>query len=214
MNAARKADSASRKNSRPEQPGSPPEAETQAQNIENAAAPSEAQGQPNGGGPEDTEPTAQQLRDELEQIRDRALRAQAELENYRKRASRELQEQARYANIPLMRDLLPVIDNIDRAIEAAENAQEAPGLLAGFKMVAQQMQDVLRQHHCSPIDALHQPFDPNLHEAISQQPSPDLDPGTVMHVVQTGYKLHDRVVRPSQVVVSAAPPQPENPSGN
>jgi molecular chaperone GrpE len=214
MNAARKADSASRRNSRPEQPGSPPEAETQAQNIENAAAPSEAQGQPNGGGPEDTEPTAQQLRDELEQIRDRALRAQAELENYRKRASRELQEQARYANIPLMRDLLPVIDNIDRAIEAAENAQEAPGLLAGFKMVAQQMQDVLRQHHCSPIDALHQPFDPNLHEAISQQPSPDLDPGTVMHVVQTGYKLHDRVVRPSQVVVSAAPPQPENPSGN
>ncbi len=214
MNAARKADSASRKNSNAEQPGSPPEAETQAQNIENAAAPSETQGQPNGGGPEDTEPTAQQLRDELEQIRDRALRAQAELENYRKRASRELQEQARYANIPLMRDLLPVIDNIDRAIEAAENAQEAPGLLAGFKMVAQQMQDVLRQHHCSPIDALHQPFDPNLHEAISQQPSAELDPGTVMHVVQTGYKLHDRVVRPSQVVVSAAPSEPENPSGN
>lgn len=154
-----------------------------------------------------TEQTAEQLRDELELIKDRALRAQAELENYRRRATRELQEQLRYANMPLFRDLLPVIDNIGRAIEAAESSQEAPGLLAGFKMVAQQLDEVLRQHHCTRIDALHEPFDPNLHEAIAQQPSDQLEPGTVMHVTQTGYTLHDRVVRPSQVVVSSARPE-------
>ncbi len=145
----------------------------------------------------------ERLRAELEEARDRVLRLQAELENYRKRAAREIQEERRYANLPLIRDLLPVWDNVGRAIEAAEKSHETASLLEGFKMVAGQLESVLQRHHCVRIDAMERPFDPNLHEAISQQPSDAHAPNTVLMVAQTGFRLHDRVVRPSQVVVSA-----------
>ena len=148
------------------------------------------------------------LRGDLEQANDRLLRARAELENYRKRSQRELHEQRQYANMGLVRDLLPVIDNMQRAMEAADAAADgdaAAGLLDGVKMVADQLLEVLERHHCRPIDAQDRPFDPNLHEAVMQQPSAEQPPGTVMQVVQAGYRLHDRVVRPSQVIVSAAP---------
>ena len=149
------------------------------------------------------------LRAELEEARDRALRCQAELENYRKRATRELQEKLRYANLPLMRDLLPVLDNMHRAIEAAEKTHDDAGLLEGVKMVAQQLEDALGRHHCVRIEALNEPFDPNLHEAISQHRSDEHPDNTVTLVAQTGFQLHDRVVRPSQVIVSTATQQDE-----
>ncbi len=138
----------------------------------------------------------------VDQANDLALRHQAELENYRKRAAREMQEHRRYANLPLMRDLLPVLDNIDRAVEAAEKTHDTASLLDGVKIVARQFADVLKRYDCVLIDALEAEFDPHLHEAISQQPSDDYPPGTVVLVAQTGYQLHDRVVRPSQVIVS------------
>ena len=144
------------------------------------------------------------LRTELNEAQDRALRMQAELENYRKRAAREMQEQRRYAQLPLMRDLLPVLDNMDRAIEAAEKTHDTADLLEGVKMVARQLAEVLERHHCVRIRALGEPFDPHLHEAILQQPSDEHPGGTVMQVTQTGFLLHDRVVRPSQVIVSGA----------
>lgn len=144
-----------------------------------------------------------QLSAELQEAKDRAMRLQAELENYRKRASRQLEKELRYANLPLMRDLLPVLDNMKRAIEAAEKAQNAAGLLEGFKMVARQFEEVLARHHCLRIEALDSPFDPHLHEAISQQHCDEHPPGTIVQVTQTGFQLHDRVVRPSQVIVSA-----------
>jgi molecular chaperone GrpE len=146
------------------------------------------------------------LRARLEEAKDRALRSQAELENYRKRAAREMAEQHRYANLLLMRDVLPVLDNMDRAIEAAEKTHDTSSLLEGVKMVARQLADVLEQHHCVRIDALNEPFDPHRHEAISQQPCDEHPVGTVLQVIQAGYQLHDRVVRPSQVIVSAAEP--------
>jgi len=146
----------------------------------------------------------QALREELEAAKDRVLRSQAELENYRKRVAREMQDLHRYANLPLMRDLLPVLDNINRAIEAAEKTHDTASLLDGVKMVAQQFAGVFEKHDCTEIRAQDQPFDPHRHEAISQQPSDDHPPGTVVTVAQTGYQLHDRVVRPSQVVVSKA----------
>lgn len=142
------------------------------------------------------------LRDDLVEATNRALRAQADLENYRKRAQRELDEERKFANLPLLRDLLPVVDNIGRAIEAAEKAGDASSLLAGFRLVGKQLEDVLGRYGVQRIQALGQPFDPHLHEAISQQPSPDHPPHTVLHVAQEGYRLHDRVLRPSQVVVS------------
>jgi molecular chaperone GrpE len=144
--------------------------------------------------------------DELEQAKQRVLRLQAELENVRKRTAREISDQRRYACLPLMRDLLPVLDNVHRAIDAADKNPEASGLRDGVELVKEQLKTVLAQHHCVEIEALHRPFDPHQHEAIQQQPSADYPPGTVLNVVQVGYQLHDRVVRPSQVIVAAAPP--------
>jgi molecular chaperone GrpE len=132
--------------------------------------------------------------------KDRELRCQAELDNYRKRAARELEESLRYANLDLFRDLLPVIDNIDRAIDSNG---DAAALLEGFKMVSQQLVAVLHRHNCIRIEALHTPFDPNIHHAIMQQPSEEHSANTVLMVTQPGYKLHERVVRPSQVIVSS-----------
>jgi molecular chaperone GrpE len=142
------------------------------------------------------------LQAEVHEAKDRTLRIQAELENYRKRAVRELQEERRYAHLPLIRELLPVWDNMNRAIEAAEKTHDAAGLLEGVKMVARQLEEVLQRHDCRRIPALSEPFDPHLHEAILQQHSEQHPPGTVLRETQTGFLLHDRVVRPSQVIVS------------
>lgn len=150
----------------------------------------------------------EQLRAELEEAKDRALRVGAELDNFRKRAARQMEEERRYANIHLMRDLLPAIDNIDRAIEAAEKSDDAAGLLEGFRMVGQMLGDTLKRYYCQPIDPLHDPFDPAWHQAISQMPSEEYEANTVIVVTQTGFQLHDRVVRPAQVIVSSGPPQP------
>ena len=103
-----------------------------------------------------------------------------------------------------MRDTLPVLDNMQRAISAAEKAADAGTLLEGVKMVASSLEAVLARHACVRIQALHQPFDPAFHEAIGQQPSREFPPQTVMLVAQEGYMLHDRVVRPAQVIVSTA----------
>ena len=151
-----------------------------------------------------------QLRADLEGAKDRVLRSQAELENYRKRAAREIEDHRRYANLPLLRDLLPVLDNIERAVSAADKTHDTASLLEGIKMVLQQLENVLSRYHCQRIAALHQPFDPHLHEAISQQPSDEFPSQTVLLVVQPGYQLFDRVVRPSQVIISTTNnPEPE-----
>ena len=141
-------------------------------------------------------------RADLAEARDKMLRAQAELDNYRKRARRELDDERRYAEIYLLRDLLPVLDNIHRAIEAAGKKADATALLEGFKMVRQQLETLLEQHQCKPIEAVGHPFDPAQHNAVMQQLKPDKPENTVLDVVQTGYHLHDRVVRPAQVIVS------------
>jgi molecular chaperone GrpE len=150
-------------------------------------------------------PSEDKLRQELAAANDRALRAQADLENYRKRVRREMDEERQYAQLPLLADLLPVIDNIGRAVAAAETSADVSGLLAGVKMVGQQLEGVLARHHCQRIEALHQAFDPHLHAAIMQQPTGDFPPNTVVIVAQEGYQLRDRVLRPAQVIVSSAP---------
>ncbi|MGD9646127.1 MAG: nucleotide exchange factor GrpE, partial [Pirellulales bacterium] len=108
---------------------------------------------------------------QVAEANDRALRARAELDNYRKRVQREIEDERRFAAQPLLSELLPVIDNVQRAIAAAEKSPEGAGLLEGFKMVARQLDDVLARHGCRRIDATGQPFDPHLHQAIAQQPS-------------------------------------------
>lgn len=154
---------------------------------------------------EQSEPS---IEEQLATEKDRVLRLQAELQNTLTRKSRELSDERRYAGLALMKDILPVLDNIDRAIEAAEKeTSEAAGLLDGFKLVRQQLMGVLTQHQCEEINAAGEPFNPDLHEAILQQPSADTEAGSVMMVTQSGYKLHDRVVRPAQVIVSSGTEQ-------
>src|SRR4029078_6738679 len=131
------------------------------------------------------------------------LRLQAEMQNVRNRTSREIADVRKYAALPVMQDLLPVVDNIDRAIEAAEKAGEAENLLAGFRLVKQQLHTILNRNECVPIEAENAPFDPNFHQATFAQPSSDVPAGNVMMVTQSGYMLHDRVVRPAQVIVSS-----------
>lgn len=145
------------------------------------------------------------VRSQIAESRDKMLRAQAELDNYRKRARRELEDERRYAEINLLRDLLPVLDNISRAVEAAEKKADVASLLEGVKLVRQQLSSLLERHHCKAINAEGQPFDPAHHEAVMQQASADKPENTVMNVVQTGYQLYDRVVRPAQVIVSKKP---------
>ena len=110
----------------------------------------------------------------------------------------------RFADLSLLTDLLPVLDNMQRAIDAASKTPDGGGLLEGFKIVKQQLDNVLVQHHCTRIEALGKPFDPHTQEAISQMPDPKHEPGTVIMVVRDGFQLYERVVRPAQVIVSAA----------
>ena len=147
----------------------------------------------------------QALEADLAAAEARVLRAHAELENYRKRANRHLEEEKKYAPLPLIRDLLPVVDNLERAIHSSGQEGGSAQLVEGVKMVAQLLTMTLERHHCRRIEAQGAPFDPHVHEAIAQLPSAQVPPGTVLEVAQTGYQLHDRVVRPAQVLVSGRP---------
>jgi molecular chaperone GrpE len=159
---------------------------------------------PNAG-EADALPGGDLLEAELATERDRNLRLRAEIENLRTRSARDLADQIRYASLPLARDLLPVLDNIDRAVEAAQKANETGPLVDGVKLVRQQLVGALKQHDCEEINALGEPFNPQFHAAILQQPSADVPANHVMMVTQAGYQLHDRVVRPAQVIVSSGP---------
>lgn len=154
---------------------------------------------------ESNQGTEVHLESELAAQQDRVLRLQAEIQNLRSRQARELADARRYAGIDLIRDILPVLDNIDRAIGAAGDAKEVASLLDGFKLVRQQLVTSLAQHGCTEIPAAGEVFNPDLHQAILQQPSADVPAGEIMMVTQAGYQLHDRVVRAAQVIVSAGP---------
>jgi molecular chaperone GrpE len=142
------------------------------------------------------------LSGQLRDAEDRLLRTQAELENFRKRSRREYEDAQRYREIDLLRDLLPVLDNVRRAIEASEKMADVETLRSGFRMTAQQLEKLLESHGCKTIETEGRPFDPAVHDAILQQAVPGVAAGTVVGVASRGYRLHDRVVRPAQVIVS------------
>ena len=145
---------------------------------------------------------------ERDQYFDQWKRTQAELENFRKRSQRELELALRYSNVPLIRELLPALDNLARSIQAAEQTGNVEELLQGLKMIQAQFDQVFGSHSATPITAVGEPFDPNLHEALQQIPTDEHPPMTVLQEVERGYVLHDRVIRPSKVLVASAPPQP------
>jgi molecular chaperone GrpE len=130
------------------------------------------------------------------------LRAQAEMETARRRWRQELEELRKYQALPFVKDLLPSLDNLRRAVEAAKAGSTVESLRTGVEMVLKQIDEVLARHDARPIAAIGQPFDPNLHEAITQIPTADQP---AMHIVleaERGYQMHDRIVRPSKVGVA------------
>jgi molecular chaperone GrpE len=133
------------------------------------------------------------------------LRAQAELQNYRKRVQKEADEMRLYQALPLARDLLPALDNLHRALAVAETSKNVDQLLDGVRMVAKQIEAALSRHQIVPIEAAGKPFDPNLHQAVQQMHTTEHPPMTVVHEVERGFTLQDRVVRPATVIVAQAP---------
>jgi len=159
----------------------------------------------------ETEPAPPVVEEELETTRalaaknwDLYLRSQAELDNFRKRAQRDKEDLSRFANESILRELLPVIDNLERAVEHAEKGG-ADDLLQGVQMTLSQFHKVLEKFGVTPIVAVGEPFDPARHEAVGQVESRDLPPNAVAQELQKGYLLNDRLLRPSMVMIAKAP---------
>jgi molecular chaperone GrpE len=145
-------------------------------------------------------------REEAARNRDLYLRTLADLENYRKRAQREKEDLSRFANENLLRELLPVVDNLERAIEHARGDLASGGILQGVEMTLGQLAKVLEKAGIKPVAAVGEPFDTARHEAIGQEESSEHAPQTVVRELQRGYLLNDRLLRPAMVLVAKAPP--------
>jgi len=145
------------------------------------------------------------LEQERDEFRSLLQRTRADFENYQKRAQRDLAQERRYCHDRLALDLLPILDNFDRAVTAAKQAGETGPLVQGVAMIQLQVLDALKRHGITRIEAQGQPFDPNLHQAVMQQPSAEQPPNTVVQVLEQGFMIHDRVLRPARVVVSVPP---------
>ncbi|MGD2000637.1 MAG: nucleotide exchange factor GrpE [Desulfobacterales bacterium] len=141
---------------------------------------------------------------EAEENYDRLLRVSAEFENYKKRTAREMVDFQKYANQSLLRELLPIIDNLELAIKAAAEAADSTDacLLDGVELTRKEILKVFENFHVEPIDALGKPFDPNFHEAVMREESEEHPENTVVNELQKGYLMHDRLLRPSMVVVA------------
>ncbi len=142
---------------------------------------------------------------EAAKLKDLALRARADLDNFRKRALREKEEAIRYANNGLLERLLPVIDNFELGLDAAKNAADTVSILQGMSMVHKQLQDFLKNNGLEEVQAEGEAFDPNKHDAVSQEFSAEVPEGHVVRQVRKGYKIKDRLVRASSVIVSKGP---------
>lgn len=140
---------------------------------------------------------------------DRLVRVSADFDNYKKRAARERQDAIRYANEGLLEKLIPVLDNLDAALAASNNPQTSASdaLKTGVSMIQSQLRNVMADAGLEEIDATGKKFDPNWHEAVSEQVSSELPEGQVVQQVRKGFKLRDRLIRPAAVVVAkkAAP---------
>jgi molecular chaperone GrpE len=156
------------------------------------------------------------LQEENASLRDRLLRALADAENTRRRADRSAEEARRYAISDLARELLTVVDNLQRAIAAAETQGPSAGnepLLVGIRATERMLMRMLERFGVRRIDADGAPFDPALHEAMMEENDPSLPPGTVLRVVEDGYTINDRLLRPARVVVVRRGARPASGSG-
>ena len=163
------------------------------------AAKESDEGADENAGPE----TLTEAQEAMAELNERIIRLTADFDNFRKRAQREKDEARQFANQGLLEKLLPVLDNFEMALTAVKDAD--PSVRDGVQMILDQLLGVLKESGVEPVDAMGQPFDPNLHEALSQEETTEVEEGTVVQQVQRGYKLNDRLVRPARVVVAKAP---------
>jgi molecular chaperone GrpE len=148
---------------------------------------------------------------QADDFRDRYVRTLADFENFRKRAEREKDDFRRYALVGVIRDLLPVLDNFDRALEHAEEGDE---FHKGVSLIYKQLFDVLQRHGLKPITESGVRFDPNIHEAVVREEDPSVPSHTVAAVLQKGYFLHDRLLRPAMVKVAVGGPEEKSAAGS
>lgn len=139
------------------------------------------------------------------ELQDQLLRLAADFDNYRKRTRRELDDARKFGIEGLLRDILPVLDNFERALAATEEDDSHP-LVAGIRMVMKQFRDVLQHYGVTGFDSLGEIFDPERHEALSQMPSAEHEAGTILNEHERGYMIHDRLLRAARVVVAMPPP--------
>ncbi len=154
----------------------------------------------------------QQAQEEAASLKDQYLRTVADMENLRKRTQREKEELAKFANENILRDILDVVDNLERAVDHAEQAEmgeTGAGLLEGVQMTLTQFSQVLKKYGVEPVEALGKPFDPALHQAMGQLETEEHPANAVAQELQKGYTLNDRLLRPSMVMVAKAPAVPE-----
>jgi molecular chaperone GrpE len=144
----------------------------------------------------------------LQDAHERMLRSVADLENYRKRAQKEKEQIQKFGAEKILSDFLPVLDNLDRALEHSNSAADFTSLMQGVSMTRKLFEDTLAKHGVQPIPSVGHPFDPHFHEAIQQAESQDLPPNHVVSELASGYTLNDRLLRPALVIVSSARAQP------
>ena len=152
----------------------------------------------------EAELTVETLQEELAAARDATLRAAAEAQNARRRAEQDVEKARKFALERFAGDLLPVVDNLERALEAAAEAPEGNAIAEGVDLTLRSLLDVLGRFSIEQVDPAGEPFDPQLHEAMTMVPNPELEPNTVMDVMQKGFTLNGRLLRPARVVVSKA----------
>ncbi len=148
--------------------------------------------------------TVETLRREVEEYKDKVLRAQAECANISKRLQQQHAESLKYAGMDLARSLLPVVDSFQRTMQSLDESSDADPIVQGVRLIAEQLDKVLREHGVEVIAAVGEPFDPMFHEALMQDRQSDMPPGTVTMEMERGYKKHDRVLRPAKVAVAAS----------
>jgi molecular chaperone GrpE len=146
--------------------------------------------------------TIRVLNEQLSAEKDRVLRLSAEFENYKKRKQRETDDFRKFANETVFRQLLTVVDNLERAILAAEGKTDENGLLEGVKLTHKEIIKLFETFNVKPIEAENQPFDPNFHQAVTQEETDEVPEKNVLRVLQKGYLLHDRLIRPAMVIVA------------
>ena len=165
--------------------------------------------------PADLEAELDSAREKAQEAHDRFLLVSADFENYKKRTAREMEDFRKFANESLIKLLLPVVDNLERALDSAGNNRQADNPISeGVQMTLAEILKIFEKFHVKPIESLEKPFDPSFHQAVMQEENDSHPDKTVLKELQKGYLMHDKLIRPSMVVVSKKKESPENHEDN